>query len=358
MIPLFKPYMPEGITEELSEILYSGRLAFGKWGQLFERKLINYLGTENVCLVNSYSSALIIALDVLGIKAGDEIIMSPMCCLQSTQPVSARGIKIVWADIDPNTGTLSPIGVEKVISSNTKAIFHNMHMGYVGYIDEINAIAQKHGLFTIDDCVDGMGGEYKNKKVGNVGSDATVISFHAVRLPNALEAGAITFKDEKHKALADIKRDLGLDRPKFRDSRGEINEQYDVTIQGYGSTANEISSFLGEIQMDKFDFLINEQRENASNWTKILQSNNEFPFEVISIIEGTKPIYWVYGIFSENKIELIEWFRSKGYYASGVHLNNNRYSLFGEYKDLPGVNEFYRRFLALPSGWWIKDIVI
>lgn len=358
MIPLYKPFMPENVDEDIKSILYSGKLAFGEWGMKFENSLIHYLGTNNVTLVNSYSSALIICLDVLGIKAGDEIVMSPMCCLQSTQPLSAKGIKIVWADIDPCVGTLSPSSVEKSISSNTKAIFHNMHMGYVGYIDEINAIGQKYGILTIDDCVDGMGADYKGKKIGNVGSDATVISFHAVRLPNALEAGAITFKDAKHTDLANIKRDLGLERTKFRDLRGEISEEYDVTIQGYGSTANEISSYLGAQQMDNLDDLLNTQRKNSEKWSQQLQATVNYPYEILSIVKGSNPIYWVNGLLSDHKFELIEYFRRMGYYASGVHLNNNRYSLFGEYKDLVGVNEFYRRFFALPSGWWVNNIAL
>lgn len=356
MISLFKPYIPEGVAGDLSEILYSGRLGFGSWGQLFEAELIKYLGTENVTLVNSYSSALIIALDVLGIIQGDEIIMSPMCCLQSTQPLSSKGIKIVWADVDPSTGTLSPDSIKSCITSKTKAIFHNMHMGYVGYIDEVNRIAQEFGLLTIDDCVDGMGADYKGKKIGNVGSDATIISFHAVRLPNALEGGAITFKDSKNTALANIKRDLGLDRSKFRDSRGEISEKYDVTIQGYGATLNEVSSFLGVKQMPNLDLLIDSQRLNAKKWQKELESFEEYPFKQVNVVEGANPIYWVYGVLSDRKLELLDYFRLNGYYSSGVHLNNNRYSLFGNNKVLSGVNEFYSKFLALPSGWWVDNI--
>lgn len=356
MIPLFKPFTPKDISSDLSDILYSGQLAFGKWGRLFEDRLKQYIETPNLTLVNSYSSALIIALDVLGIRAGDEIIMSPMCCLQSTQPLSAKNIKIVWADIDPYTGTICPSSVVSKITSKTKAIFHNMHMGYVGYIDEINAIAKEFGLLTIDDCVDGLGGEYKGKKVGNVGSDATIISFHAVRLPNALEAGAITFKEAKYTISANIKRDLGLERTKFRDDRGEINEKYDVTIQGYGATANEISSFLGFQQMDVLEQLINQQRKNAKDWVEVLRANNDYSSDFLKIVDETNPIYWVFGFLSDKKNELIDSFRSKGYYASGVHINNNRYSLFGAYEDLPGVNQFYNRFVALPSGWWLNKI--
>ncbi|RKT01337.1 DegT/DnrJ/EryC1/StrS family aminotransferase [Chryseobacterium defluvii] len=353
MIPLFKPYMPQDISEGVNEILYSGQLAFGKWGKLFEQKLTEFLGTESLLIVNSYSSALNITLDVLNITAGDEIIMSPMCCLQSTQPLSARGLKIVWADIDPETGTLDPESVKQKITKNTKAIFHNMHLGYVGYIDEINKIARQHGIFTIDDCVDGMGQEYKGNKIGNCGSDATVISFHAVRLPNAMESGAIVFKDPGYVEKAKIKRDLGLERQLFRDAKGEISEKYDVTIQGYGATANEVSSYIGLKQMEILPELIAKQRENARKWSEYLKNEN-LPCTPIKNVPDSDPIYWVFGMFTEKKDEMMDYFRNKGFWASTVHLNNNRYSLFGEYVDLPGVNDFYSKFLAIPSGWWHK----
>ncbi|QDP85835.1 aminotransferase class V-fold PLP-dependent enzyme [Chryseobacterium sp. SNU WT5] len=353
MIPLFKPYMPDDIMSSVQEILYSGKLAYGKWGEQFENEIKSYLGTSLVSLVNSYSSALNIALDVFEIGEGDEIIMSPMCCLQSTQPLAQKKIKIVWADVDPTTGTLDPTSVEQQITSKTKAIFHNQHLGYVGYIDEINEIANKYSLLTIDDCVDGMGGVYKGKKVGNCGSDATVISFHAVRLPNALECGAITFKDPKHFEKTKLHRDLGLDRTQFRKKNGEINELYDVTTAGYGATTNEVNTYIGYKQMSILDRLHEKQRSNARAWEKYF-IHSGIECKPINIVNGTVPTYWVFGAFSDQKEDLIQSFKELGYMASGVHLNNNRYSLYGEYVDLPGVNSFYNRFLALPSGWWVN----
>ena len=355
MIPLFKPFMPEGIMDTVKEILYSGQLAYGKWGRLFEEELKKYLKTDSLLVVNSYSSAVNVAFSVLEINAGDEVIMSPMCCLQSTQPLAAKGIKIVWADVDPKTGTLDPESVKIKITSKTKAIFHNQHMGYVGYIDEMNEIARSYGIYCIDDCVDGMGGIYKNRKVGNTGSDATVISFHAVRLPNGLESGAITFKNSQHTEKAKVARDLGLNRALFRDNNGEISESYDVTTQGFGATAHEVNTYVALQQMNILDELFNEQRQNALKWENYI-TENLLPCSSLPLVPETNPTYWVFGLLTDKKSEMMDYFRAKGFYASGVHLNNNRYSLFGEYVDLPGVNEFYGKFLAIPSGWWIDNI--
>ncbi|ODT34956.1 MAG: aminotransferase DegT [Sphingobacteriales bacterium 41-5] len=355
MEPLFKPYMPANVLDDLNEILYSGKLAFGKWGNKFESELCTYLGTANAIVVNSYSSAINITLSVLNIHQDDEIIMSPMCCLQSSQPLAAKGIRIIWADIDPTTGTLCPESVKKKITKRTKAIFHNQHLGYVGYIDEINQIGKEFGIFIIDDCVDGMGEVYKGKKVGNCGSDATVMSFHAVRLPNAIEGGAISFKNEEHTLKAKIARDLGIERNLFRNENGEINEKYDVSTVGYGATLNEINSYIAYRQMENFDMLLGKQRRNAEVWVeKILTNNTEcIP---LKLVPDSEPIFWVFGMLTSKKDEIIKFFRDKGYYASGVHLNNNRYSVFKTMEELPGVSDFYSKFVGIPSGWWLNKI--
>ena len=100
MIPLYKPYMPAQLPE-LNAILHSGALAFGKYGKEFEQKLSSFIGVEQLTLVNSFNSAVLVALASLGIKPGDEVIASPMACLASNQPHVTIGAKVVWADVDP-----------------------------------------------------------------------------------------------------------------------------------------------------------------------------------------------------------------------------------------------------------------
>ncbi len=347
--------MPEDISEEVNKILHSGQLAFGRWGRDFEKALQQYLKTDNLLVVNSHASAVNIAFSTLGIGYGDEVIMSPMCCLQSTQPLLALGIKIVWADIDPETGTLCPKSVKTKVSTKTKAVFHNHHLGYVGYVSEIQQIAKEKGLFVIDDCIDGMGGVYKGNKIGNIGSDATVFSFSAVRLPNAIDGGAVTFKDNSHMVLATKTRDLGIDRSIFRTDRGEINPKCDISTIGFAATINEVNAYVAYKQMQDLDSLLTKQQKNAQKWQKFINLDgvNAVP---LKIVEETTPVYWVYGMLSDNRNDLIDFFKNKGFYASQVHLNNNVYSVFDKQEDLKGVNDFYNRFLAVPCGWWVKKV--
>lgn len=348
-VPLFKPYMPDNLPE-LNDILSSGSLSYGQWGRLFEKKLGEYIGQSNILAVNSFNSAMLIALTTIGIKPEDEIIASPMSCLASNQPFINVGAKVIWADIDPLTGTLDPESVRKKITRNTKAIFHNHFCGFLGYIDEINAIGKEKGLLVVDDAIEAFGSEYKGKPVGNSGSDITVFSFQTVRIPNTIDGGAIAFASEELYQKAQLVRDYGIDRKKFRDSLGEISPQCDISLPGFGATINEINSYIGVQQMEVVNQLLNKQRKNAECWKEQLESAG---FRILGKQSWQLPNYWVMGILSDTKNQTIVDFREKGYYASGVHFPNNKYSVFRSFDHLQGVEEFNLKFVALPCGWWL-----
>jgi perosamine synthetase len=350
MIPLFKPHMPE--LPELLPILNSGALAFGKYGHEFEKNLSNFIYTENLLVTNSFNMAILIALSALEIGYGDEVILSPMACLASTQPLISAGLKVKWADIDPNTGTLSPESVRKSITKNTKAIIHNHYCGFIGYIDEINEIGREFGIAVIDDSIEAFGGEYKGKRIGNTGADITVFSFNAVRIPNTIDGGAVVFKDRSLYEKSILLRDCGIDRSRFRDDIGEINPLCDITMIGHSATMSDVNAYIGIQQMKEIPKILMKQRENAKNWDSYLSEN--FPGITPLKHSNTNPNFWVYGLLSERKRETILQFRELGYYASGIHLNNNCYSIFGDKTELVGVSEFNRKFIALPSGWWME----
>lgn len=352
MINLYKPYMPENLPE-INSILQSGKLAYGEWGKKFEESLRNYVGCEERVLVtNSFTSAIQVVLSTLDIQLGDEIIASPQSCLASTQPLVTFGAKVKWADIDPTKGTLSPDSVEKKITARTKIIFHNHHCGYPGYIDEINALGKKYGIWVIDDCIEAFGAEYKGKILGNTGTDITLFSFQTVRLPNTIDGGGIIFKDKNLYEKAIKVRDLGVDRKSFRDSLGEINPSSDVSIHGFGVTMNEVSGYIGYCQMSDLRSLIAQQRTNAKKWQQEIIS--DFPtIQYIKNIDSL-PNYWVFGVLANNKLETIKYFRNRCFYASGVHIPNTHYSVFLKQEELPGVQEFSSKFLALPCGWWFE----
>jgi dTDP-4-amino-4,6-dideoxygalactose transaminase len=343
--------MPENLMPELKEILYSGQLSFGKYGKQFESQLKEFIGCEHLLIINSYNTAMQVVLSTLGLQFGDEVIASPVSCLASNQPFATKGLKVIWADVNPLTGTLCPIDVESKLTNNTKAIFHNHFCGYLGEIDAINILGKKYDIPIIDDGIEAFGSEYKGNKIGNVGTDVTVFSFQTVRLPNTIDGGAIVFKDEALYHKAAFIRDYGIDRSKFRTPDGEINPNCDIQLEGYGGLMSEVNSFLGTKQMLIIESLLNIQKKNALKWKNKLQKS--IYINSLQINNNTNPNYWVYGTLSENSKETIAYFKSKGYDATGVHINNNIYSVFNNKINLKGVNKFKQQFVAIPSGWWI-----
>jgi len=350
VIPLFKPYMPN--LPEIDSILHSGQLVYGKYTKQFEQLLIEYFKTPHLVATNSFNTAISVVLSVLGLQYGDEVIASPMACLASTQPFLASGLKIKWADVIPESGTLSPESVRKQISSDTKAIIHNHFCGYPGYIDEINEIGREFGIPIIDDGIECLGSEYKGQKIGNCGSDVTVFSLTAVRFLNCIDGGIVIFKDKLKYKKSLLVRDCGIDRSQFRDTLGEINPECDISLVGYNATMSNVNGYIGLQQMKKLDECIEAHREQARSWRTFFENQSEY---IPIYREECNPNYWVYGLRVNDKRAVITKFREMGYYASGVHIRNDTYSAFGKRNiKLLGVEEFNKTFVALPCGWWMK----
>lgn len=352
MIPIFKPYMPQNIEEEVMKILNSGQLAYGKYGKAFEREIAKFIENEYVLTTVTYNHSLLIVLSLLNLRDGDEVIACPVSCLASNQPFAVRGVKVIWADVNPLTGMIDGDSVRQRITPNTKAIFNNLYCGYAGDLDEVYGIGKEYGIYVVDDCIEAFGTEYKKKKTGNTGADITIFSFQTVRLPNTIDGGAIVFKDKQMYEKARLIRDYGIDRLNFRLANGEINPNCDITIEGYGATMAEFNSYIGLKQMQELPSLLHKQRQNALYWDNYFKENESKT--KISIYKDCNPNYWVYGVLAENKFSFIEEMKSKGYYATGVHINNNVYSVFNNKTELKGVNEFMSKFVAIPSGWWVE----
>lgn len=350
MIPLYKPYMPP--TPDIEKILISGQIAYGKYTEEFEEKLKSYFGTPYLLVTNSFHTAILVALTSLGIKPGYEVVASPMACLASTQPYSSFGVSINWSDVDSVRGTLSPGSVEKVLTNKTKAIVHNHFCGYPGYIDEINYIGKKYGIPVIDDGIECFGSKYKGKLIGNCGTDVTVFSLTAVRFCNCIDGGIVIFKEKELYEKALMIRDCGIDRTRFRDDIGEINVDCDILLNGYSAMMSNVNGYIGLCQMNCLDEVLQKHKKLAKKWRDFLTEKRQY---MPICCEDTDPNYWIFGIHVEDKREAILKFREMGYYASGVHIRNDIYSVFGKSKyPLPGVDSFFNSFVALPCGWWME----
>lgn len=169
-------------------------------------------------------------------------------------------------------------------------------------------------------------------------------SLSAVRFCNCIEGGILIFKEKSLFEKAKLIRDCGIDRTKFRDELGEISPDCDIRLAGYSATMSNVNGYIGLKQMEHVDELLASHHKQANRWLNYFSERNQY---VPITCKDCEPNYWIFGLLSDRKREEIIKFREMGYYASGVHIRNDFYSVFGKQNaDLAGVEKFYGSFGA------------
>lgn len=357
MIPLYKVVskdLDQDYIAELTELLDNGYVGYSKNGRILERNIGRFLGTNNFLLFNSYSNAYLTLIKIIDLEPGDEVIVSPICCLASIQPFSFMGINLKFADVIPEYGTIDPDSVQKKITKKTKAIIANHFCGYVCDINRLNHIAKENGLYLINDCIEAFGSEYKNQRIGSSEFDLSIFSFQSVRKFNTIDGGGLSINNTSLHDRAALLRDLGVERKTFRDDLGEISKSGTILSGGLGATPNELFSIIGlrNLRTIKEDI---EHSRSLSELYDDLFSKIEF-LSPLKITKNSKPNFWVKGFLcNENKNETIKKIRELGIYASSVHININSYEVYKTKEKFNGVEYFQNKFIALPSGPWLTS---
>lgn len=355
-IDLFKVNIPDSVNEVLKPVFESGYIANGQMVREFETLLNNYIGNQNLVTTNSGTSSLTLSLLMAGVTPGDEVIASPMTCLATNMPILSLNARPVWCDINPKTGNIDPKGIEKLVSEKTKAILYVHWAGDVGEIDEINEISEKYKIKVIEDAADAFGAEYQDKKLGNTQTDFVCFSFQATKHITTGEGGAISFANPDDVELANQLKYYGICRPTFRDEYGEINPESDITNAGFKFYMNNIAAAIGIEQMQRIETIISRHRENGNYYVENLK---EFSgLEILERKSHTKSSFWVFSMLVDRRDDFLRAMDTRGIRVSRLHMRNDTYSVFKTQTtnvELPGVDEFSKRFACIPCGWWVKD---
>ena len=168
----------------------------------FEKEFAEFCQVKHAVAVSSGTASLIIALQSLNIKPGDEVITTPMTFSATVDAIRLAGAKPVFADISPDTGNLDPVQVEKKVTPKTKGILLVHLYGVPCDLDEFQKICQKHKLWLIEDASHAHGTEWKGKKVGSFGQVGCFSLYPAKTLGAAGSAGVLVTNDDKIAALA------------------------------------------------------------------------------------------------------------------------------------------------------------
>lgn len=273
------------------------KLTLGRKVTEVEEAAVKYFGSKYACFLTNWTAGMEIGYKLAGLKAGDEVIMPAVTFIATMAYPLSIGAKIVFADIDPETINLDPADVARKITPKTKMIVPVHLGGFPVDMDPIMELAEKHGLFVMEDAAHGMGGAYKGRKLGAIGHFGG-FSLHEVKNINSLGEGGLllTSEDFAGKQLAGA-RFLGLDfSRKIKDWLYDISPLTDrfgnVQIAGNHS-ATEVQALGLILQMKRLDAIIARRREAAEYMNRFLAQEEGILVEKPDTAEtyGTHHLY-------------------------------------------------------------------
>lgn len=348
MLPLVKPYIAprNEMIPKIEKILYSGYIAEGEAVYKFEEEFGKFIGNPNVLAVQSGTAALHIVLLLLDVGPGDEVISTPMTAEPTNTTIAVTGAKVVWADVDPNTGLLDPKSVRERITERTKAIMLVHYAGMVCNMDEFNKISEETGIPIIEDTAHALGSKYQNKIIG-MNSRFTCYSFQAIKQMTTVDGGAIAFKNPEDMIPARKLRWFGLDKkiPRLEN---------DIKRAGYKYGMNNVTATIGLVQLTHLHEVLGKYSFNGKYYDKVLR---EVPgITLIPYYDHTEPSYWLYTLKVQNRDAFIRLMEDHGILASPLHHRSDSHSVFINSRcELPNMDEWYKNYVHIPCGWWIGE---
>jgi perosamine synthetase len=264
-IPLHVPWVMAEERRAVSSALRSRWLTGGPKVVDFETSFAQYVGSKHAVATNSCTAALHLAMRVLNVGAGDEVIVPDLTFAATANAPIFCGAKPVFADIDANTFNISTVDLQNKISSRTKAIIPVHYGGQPCDMKEILEIAEDNKLSVVEDCAHSLGAEYNGTKTGNFGVMGC-FSFYPTKIITTMEGGMITTNDGGLAKKLRILREHGMSKTAL-DRESTTTWRYDIVDLGYNYRLTEPQAVMGLVQMKKIEIGIKRRTAISEYYT-------------------------------------------------------------------------------------------
>ncbi len=273
-VPFFRMKFSQAEIKSVTHAIQSGWLTTGRLSKEFEKKFCGYVGAKYGAAVGSCTAGLHLALKILDLNRGNEIITTPYTFVASVEAILHSGAKPVFADIDPVTLNIDPESIADKVSWRTKGIVPVHIAGLPCRMDKIQTIARKHDLYVVNDAAHAIGASFKGKRIGSIG-DLSSFSFYATKNLTTAEGGMVTTNKKEYADKIKILSMHGMDRKAWRRYLDQGNWYYEVVDLGYKYNLADMNAALGLAMMERLDRLQEKRRQIAGWYDKALRKYDE-----------------------------------------------------------------------------------
>jgi perosamine synthetase len=270
-IPVMIPYLDEREAEAARDAVLSGWVAQGPRVARFEQEFAARTGAGHGIALSSCTTALHLALVACGIGPGDEVVVPSFSFIATANAVRYVGARPVFADVDPETGNLTPETVEPVLTPATRAVLLVHQGGVPADVDAFNALCERHELFLVQDAACAVGSTYRGAPTG-AGAQLAAWSFHPRKLLTTGEGGMLTLDrtDWAERLRRLREHGMNISAADRHASKGPVFESYLET--GFNYRMTDIQAAVGLVQLDKLDAMVRRRRELAARYHELLES--------------------------------------------------------------------------------------
>lgn len=336
----------EQIFEEIKQVVLKTDFTLGKAVDEVEELIAKEAGTKNAIGVGSGTDALFLSLKALGVKEGDEVITTTYTFYATIGAIVTAGAKPIFCDVKEDFN-IDVDQIESKITSNTKAIIPVHWSGRPCEMQSINKIADKHGLFVIEDACHAIRSEYNNKRCGSLGN-LGCFSFHPLKNLNVWgDGGIITTSDDELASRLRLIRNHGL------------TDRNTCVEFAYNSRLDTLQAVIAKYLIkNKLDTITNNRIKNANRLDALLSDIPQISLTKRS--NHLKEVFHLYMFQTNNRDELYKFLQDKGidakiHYPVPMHLQPAAKYLGHNYGDFPIAESLAKNTISLPVHEFVSE---